>query len=323
MKRILFVANITGLLMVLAAGQTLSAKDTFSLYGENDSRYLKPNGKSDRHYTNGAKIVYTTQPDWQWLREFGNWDGLADAATTERAVGFFFGQNMYTPDQADEPFKRYPRDRVFAGWLYTGMFVQRREGATLDHLEFNLGVVGPSSLAENAQRCIHKIANSGETIGWEDQLEDEPAADAMWVRKQRHEEGLLAPTEHTDVITDFGATVGSLHRHAEAGIMLRYGLKLPNDFGPGRLTLPTSAASLGPNPYKSLYLFSRLSGRAVEYDRFLTGLTHQPFVGRAEVGVVCRFNNFEIAYAQTFMTQEYDQQDANDSYGALTLTWLF
>jgi hypothetical protein len=133
----------------------------------------------------------------------------------------------------------------------------------------------------------------------------------------------LAPTERTDVITDFGAKVGSLHRYAEVGIMLRYGMKLPNDFGPGRLTVPASAASLDPTPRKSFYLFTRLSGRAVEYDRFLTGLTHQPFVGRAELGAVYHRNDFEIAYSQAFMTQEYDQQDANDSYGALTLTWLF
>ena len=323
MKRILFIKQIAGLLMFLAAGSVLCARDTFSLYLENDSRYLKPNGKSDRHYTNGVKMVYTTQPDWSWLKDFGNWDGLADAATTERAVGFFFGQNIYTPDHVDEPAKRDPEDRVFAGWLYTGMFVQRRQGAMLDHLELNVGVVGPSSLAEDAQRCIHEIANSGKATGWDDQLEDEPAADLTWVRKHRHESGLLAPTEYTDVITDFGGTVGSLHRHAEVGIMLRCGPKLPKDFGPGRLTVPSSAASVDPSWSNSFYLFTRLSGRAVEYDRFLTGLTHQPFVGRAEVGVVYRHKNLEIAYAQTFMTQEYKEQDANDSYGALTLTWLF
>jgi lipid A 3-O-deacylase len=252
-----------------------------------------------------------------------NWHGAADAATTEKAVGFFLGQNIYTPDQAEDPARRDPEDRVFAGWLYTGMFVQLKNGTTLDHIGINVGVVGPSSQADTVQDGLHELINSDEIIGWDEQLDDEPAADLMWVRKHRHKSGFLAPTEYTDVITDFGGTVGSLHRHAEVGITLRCGVKLPKDFGPGRLELPSSAASVDPDVSRSFYLFTRLSGRAVEYDRFLTGLTHQPFVGRAAVGAVYQRNNFQLTYSQTFMTQEYNQQDTNDCYGALTLTWLF
>ncbi len=105
----------------------------------------------------------------------------------------------------------------------------------LDHIELNLGVIGPSSMADTVQRCIHEMVHSKNPDGWDDQLGDEPAADFMWVRKYRHKNGLLAPTDLTDVITDFGFTAGSLHRHAEAGIMFRYGGKLPKDFGPGSL----------------------------------------------------------------------------------------
>ena len=46
------------------------AEDVLSLYVENDSRLIKPNGKTDRHYTHGMKFVYLTRPDWQWLDDF-------------------------------------------------------------------------------------------------------------------------------------------------------------------------------------------------------------------------------------------------------------
>ena len=43
--------------------------EALSFYLENDSRFTKPNGNTDRHYTNGARIVYVTQPEWNWLKE--------------------------------------------------------------------------------------------------------------------------------------------------------------------------------------------------------------------------------------------------------------
>ena len=322
-KQLWHGCGVIYVLLFLMAGSILSAQETFSVFWENDSRYLKPNGESDRHYTNGLKLVYTAQPKWQWLEEFGDWGSAVQSEDTEKAVGFFLGQNIYTPNHADEPANRKDKERPFAGWLYTGLFVQRREGAMLDHVELNLGVIGPSSRADRTQQCIHEMLNSTNPVGWDDQLGDEPAADFTWVRKQRREEGFLAPTEHTDAIVDFGFTAGSLHRHAEAGIMFRYGGNLPKDFGPGRLSLPSSAASRDIDADKSFYLFTRLSGRVVEHDRFLSGVSPEPFVGQAEAGVVCRFGDFEVAYSQTFLSHEFKQQGPHDSFGALTLTWLF
>jgi hypothetical protein len=311
------------MMIVLLAASSLSAQDSFSIYWENDSRYIKPNGNTDRHYTNGFKLVYTTQPEWQWLKDFGDWNAAANAVAAEKAVGFFLGQNIYTPDHASNPERRKDEDRVFAGWLYTGMFVQRRAGDTLDHVELNVGVVGPSSRADRTQKCIHEVINSDEVIGWDSQLSDEPAADFTWVRKQRQTEGILAPTEHTDAITDIGFTAGSLHRNIEAGIMVRLGAELPKDFGPGRLTLPSSTAAGDPNAARSIYLFARLAARAVEHDRFLSGLTPRPLVGLASAGIVCQLGDFEIAYSQTFLTPEYKEHKISDSFGALTVTWLF
>lgn len=309
--------------LFLPAAAMTAAENTFSIYWENDSRFTKPNGNTDRHYTSGLKLVYSMQPDWPWLRDFAEWDIFSGSASVAPAAGFFLGQNMYTPNHAEHPARRSDKERVFAGWLYTGMFIQRRQNDILDHFELNIGVVGPSSKADRIQRCTHTILRSGKPVGWDEQIGDEPAANVMWVRRQRHTEGLLSPTEHTDVITDIGFTAGSLYRHIEAGIMLRWGMHLPDDFGPGRLSLAHTAAAIDWQNRRSLYLFGRLAGRAVEYDRFLTGLTHRPLVGRAEVGVVCRLDDFEIAYTQTYITEEFKEQGFSDSYGALTLTWLF
>jgi lipid A 3-O-deacylase len=229
--------------LVLFSASAFS-KDAISLYLENDSRRFKPNHATDRHYTSGFKLVYLTQPKWQWLEDFSQWH-FADAdQPVDTAVGFFLGQNIFSPDHADEPAKRSDDDMVFAGWLYTGMFAQRATDHLLDHLELSVGVIGPSSKAERVQKKIHDLIGSDEPIGWDDQLSDELAVDLTFMRKQRLRDGWFKATESTDFIAEYGFTAGSVHRHLQAGITVRYGFNLDNTFGPARMALPSGISTL-------------------------------------------------------------------------------
>ncbi len=313
---------LIGLICVFLSGHVI-ADEGLSLYMENDSRMLKPNGKTDRHYTHGGRIVYLFQPKWQWLDRFGDWDAAQPDEPVDTVVGWFLGQHIYTPDYASEPARRSAEDRVFAGWLYGGMFAQRATDDLLEHLELNIGVIGPSSHAEQSQLCIHRWLHSDKPLGWENQLEDEPTVDVTWMRQQRLTDGWLAPTDKTDVIAEYGFTVGSVHRHALAGLTARYGFNLGKTFGPGRLSLPSGISALRKTDERSGYVFARAGVKAVEHNRFLTGLSEEPLVGEFQVGIVYQYKKLEIGYSQTFLTQEYKQQDANDSYGALTVSWLF
>lgn len=312
---------IAVVLSVFAANGVVSGDEALSFYLENDSRFTKPNGNTDRHYTNGARVVYVTQPEWEWLEDFSRWHFGEDGQEVDTAVGFFVGQHIYTPDWADKPERRDPEDRVFAGWLYTGMFAQRATADVLDHVEINAGVIGPSSHAEQVQDCIHSFIHSNKSQGWEEQLDDEFAMDATFMRQQRFTEGFLRPTEHTDVIGEYGFTLGSVHRLAQAGLTFRYGCNLATTFAPARLSLPAGVAVF--RQQKSAYAFVRAGVKVVEYDRFLTGLTHEPVVGELQAGFAVQSGCFEFGYSQTFLTQEFEEQDHNDSYGAFTVSMVF
>ncbi len=302
----------------------LVAKEAVQLYVENDSRWIKPNHKTDRHYTHGTKLVYLTQPDWECLEDFSQWWNFAEEGeTVDTAVGYFLGQHIYTPDHVSKPWLRSPEDRKFAGWLYVGLFAQRATDDVMDHVELNVGVIGPSSQAQQVQEEIHDLINSDDPIGWEDQIGDEPAADFIFMRQQRIMDGCLAPTESTDVITEYGFTAGSVHRHLQAGVTFRYGQNLGKTFIPGRLELPAGVSSLRDEPVESTYLFTRFAGRAIEHNRFLTGLDPEPFMGEFQVGAVYKRNRLEVGYSQTFYTQEFEEQSGVDSIGALTVSWAF
>ncbi|MHC4374050.1 MAG: lipid A deacylase LpxR family protein [Planctomycetota bacterium] len=316
-------ASLVCIFLVLFSASAI-AEDAISLYLENDSRTLKPNHKTDRHYTHGTKFVYLTQPNWQWLEDFSQWHFTNADQPVDTAVGFFLGQNIYTPDHVDEPEKRSDDDMVYAGWLYTGMFAQRATDRRLDHLELNVGVIGPSSKAERVQKSIHNFLDSDEPIGWDDQLSDELAVDLTFMRKQRLQDGWFKPTESTDFIAEYGFTAGSVHRHLQAGMTVRYGFNLDNTFGPARLALPSGISTLRKDETtRSGYLFARVTGKAIEHNRFLTGLDTEPLVGEFQVGAVYQYKKLEIGYSQTFFTQEFEEQSGKDSFGALTLSWKF
>ena len=315
---ILFVC----LLFTSSTGHVV-ADNALSVYGENDSRLIKPSGKTDRHYTHGGKIVYLTQPDWQWLGDFAEWDAAGPDQPADTAVGFFIGQNIYTPDNVAKPARRKAEDMQFAGWLYTGMFVQRATNDTLEHIELNVGIIGPSSKAEEIQDEIHEWLRSNKPEGWDDQISDELAVDVTYMRKQRLLDGWLKPTDKTDVIAEYGFTAGSVHRHAQAGLTFRYGFNLGHTFGPGRMNLPSGISTFRKDTDKSGYIFARFGARAVEHNRFLTGLSPEPFVGELQIGTVYTYKSLEIGYSQTFFTQEYKQQSANDSLGAVSVSYHF
>jgi hypothetical protein len=299
-------------------------EETLTLYMENDGGYIKPLYSTDRHYTNGTKIAFTQQPDVNFLKDYSRWNDFGkNDGEVNTALGYFFGQNMYTPDHVDDPAKRVKHDMVFAGWMYGGIFAQRASENQMEHLELNIGMIGPVASGGEVQGFVHHFMGVAEAKGWDNQLKDEFETDVTWLRRQRVDEQYFKRTENFDAHLEYGATVGTLHRNANLGIVFRYGMNLPNDFGPGRLEAPASACIDKPAEVQSAYIFTRIGGKLVEYNRFLTGLTMEPAVGQLQIGAAYRYKSFEMSYSQTFLTREYKEQGSTDSYGAINLTWRF
>jgi len=302
----------------------VSAEASVTVYWENDGTFVKPNGRSDRHYTEGLKIAYTHQPKWRWLKDFGVWNNFgAEDGNVATAIGYFIGQNMYTPDYVDKPAERDEYDMVFAGWLYGGVFAQRATASEMEHFELNMGVIGPSAQAKEVQRIVHKIVDVGAPRGWSEQIGDEFAVDFSWWKRQQFDDVPFKRTSNFDTHLEYGFAAGSVHRNANMGMIFRLGEDLPNDFGPGRLEAPDCAIESAGDERTYLYLFSRATCRVVEYNRFLTGLNDEPVVGYFQFGVVWRYRDFEVSYSQTFMTRQYEEQPEADSFAALNLSYHF
>jgi lipid A 3-O-deacylase len=193
----------------------------------------------------------------------------------------------------------------------------------MEHFELNVGIIGPSALGGEVQSFIHTLVDQAEPNGWDEQLKDEFAIDATWMRRQRADGLPFRRTENFDSFLEYGFTAGSVHRNADLGLMLRWGPNLPNDFGPGRLEFPRCATGPIGDKQTHFYLFGRASAQYVQYNRFLTGLDTTPVVGRFQLGAVWRYESFEINYTQTFLTREFKEQAGVDSFASLNLSWYF
>jgi hypothetical protein len=308
------------------------------VYWENDGTILKPNNPQDRHYTNGAAAAFSFHPDLaDRLHEhmpFGD-----DFDSVQTAAGIVLGHQMYTPRRITEP-DPIEDDWPYSAYLYGGVFWQRADDHTFDHVELNLGAIGPVALGKPLQNIIHKVTADRDPAGWDNQLDNEPTAQLLLRRHWRlnvHElwrdpNAIDRPSAvGVQVLPNARLALGTVHRYVEGGVMLRVGLNLPDDFGPGEVEALASATG---RPQKGLgcYGFASASGRLVQHNLFLEGNTFEssqsvdakPVTGRVRAGIAVQYRTeqwiAETAWSQTFKSKEFEEQTAGDAFGQLRIS---
>ncbi len=322
-------------------GPSEKKQGVLTIYWENDGTVLKPNNATDRHYTNGVGVSLAWQSDF--AAGFFDWLDPNHRATDATASGVTFGQLMFTPQNIQRVVPD-PSDRPYAGYLYVGGFVQRstlptgtNTWAVFDHLQLDVGVVGPSALAEDVQVEVHDIVSDPEPLGWDSQLDDEGTFQLTWTRKWRRELGDFEAANQVwqvQMIPHARLRAGTVYVDAQAGALVRVGLNLPADFGPGFLQDIGDATQ---NPARGwvFYVYAGAAARLVAHDIFLAGGTFndgpsvdiEPVVGEVAYGfVLSRRSNsgagrLEFAWGQRYSTDFFEGQDGSDGLGQIALTW--
>jgi lipid A 3-O-deacylase len=350
--RRLAIAMTTTLLLAAAAPAQDAVAPPSPLiitgYWENDGGPLKPNNNQDRHYTNGLAFTFAHQPGW--ARDFGEIVPFAEAFDDDQttyAGGYAVGQLIFTPDNINLKVPP-PNDRPYAGYLYAGVYWQRADDDTFDHLQFDLGIVGPSSAAEDVQDGVHDMVDAIDPQGWDSQLHDEPTFQFHLRRKWRMwllrpdgfafddlRPGVMRRGLGAELIPMVGTSLGTVYVNAEVGAVARIGWNLPDDFGPGRLAdFGAATGERGGADWWHAYVYGRTSARFVAHDIFLDAGTFEdnPGLGQdlrhvvgefqlgAMVGVEWRSISFVGGYSQTFQTETFEGQYTGDEWGALTLS---
>jgi len=303
------------------------SKGTLTLTLDND---LFASG-TDRHYTHGTQMAYvsdTYMPAWLdtalSILPF-------HSAGDESRLSWALGQQMYTPSDLDAT-QLIVDDRPYAGWLYSSFGVlsesTHNSNRHVDVLELIVGVVGPDSGAENTQKAIHKLLDSDEPMGWDNQLDDEVTADLRYQRKW----SLRLVDNYIDVLPFTGFTLGSSQRRVSTGFTFRLGSGLNTDYGPPLIHPKEGTASyFKPNQSFYWYLFVGAQGEYVDYNIFLDGnrdgdshsVDREEWLGNVQAGAVMGAGNWRVAVTNLFVTREFATQEQSDEYGSISVSYRF
>lgn len=306
-----------------AASYRLSTIDddpgTFTALVENDVIFAL-----DRHYSSGVNGIYTVSRAGtpNFMHAMGRWF----ASDGEVHATFGGGHNIYTPRSIilrnlDD------RDRPYAGFLYGRAGVQTITPKHFDDLTLTLGVIGPAALGEQVQKAMH--AAIGPTPArWDSQLRNEPAMILSYQHIWRFPLGMFTDLD-TEIFPHIGAAVGNIYTYGALGFSIRFGDRMPLDYGPSRVlpAIQGSGAFTQTNNW-GWYYFIGGEIRSVARNIFLDGNTWQssrrvpsnPFVGDIQFGWAVCWRNTRLSITHVMRSKEFEKQAKPDFFGSLDLS---
>lgn len=340
---VIFLLSIM-FLPITAAAQTkpVQGLDTFTLYWENDLFV-----GTDRDYTNGLKLTLSTPfigdlsetrlPGWSYpvmsSLPFMNSPG------NKRAVSISLGQVIYTPEDTERS-DLIVDDRPYAGYTYLAVGFHNKSPDIKHTWEFNLGIVGPHSYAEEVQNWAHDVIGRPHAKGWDNQLQDEPGFEIVFETQWRLIRSEIGRGFSYDVIPRLGGRLGNVAIYANAGGEVRFGWNLPRNFGtcPIRAGCETGDAIQDENENGLIHfsrigfhLFVGIDGKAIMRDIFLDGNTFrdshsvdkEPFVADLMAGFSFEYQPFKLNYAYIYRTKQFKTQREDQIFGAVSVSFSY
>lgn len=288
--------------------------------------------QQDQGYTGGTFITLTSPSDvscsdsrreglTRWLRRQTAW--LIPAGYADQNTVLSVRQALYTPSDSRRR-DLILDDRPYAAVLLASFDRNARRDDTLWTTQIQIGLVGPAALGEQTQRLAHQIFGNQQFEGWSHQLRSEPLLGVTVERGQR-----WRPGNGWDTIGHLGGALGNRATHLNAGIELRAGARIPDDFG----SSPDRPGSEGGrlNRYEShwsghffLAIDIRWVARDITLDGNTFGESHRvdkrSFVADMGYGVAIARGPWRIAIAQYHRTREFEGQRDPPTYGSIVVS---
>jgi len=315
-------------------------RNTFGLYLEND--YFTG---TDSGYSSGLKLSWSSgiqdeypKDAWphHWLYPLIKHIPFEKKPDRQRNITFALGQNIFTPEDI-ETEEIVKDDRPYAGISYLTMGFHTRLPRQMDSMEVLLGLVGPSSGAEECQKAVHQVFDDIEPQGWDNQLENEPVIGLMYEHKKK----ITAPDPNAglgyDIILNTGGGLGNALTYYNLGLLFRTGWNLPNDFGvmPIRpISSFNGAVENRDNRLSSkigIQFFASVEGRAVLHNIFLDGnsftdshsVDKKPVVGDVVTGVNVSLGRGQLSFAYVIRSKEFDTQKEGQKFASINLSYAY
>jgi lipid A 3-O-deacylase len=312
-------------------------EDQYTTYGRFDNDIFFG---SDEGYTNGAAFAAVSPTVAHFAEErlaaldrtLGRWlSRLQPAGYEYNNVVVSVSHQIFTPEEWERS-DLIENDRPYAATLLFGVGYNARNADTMKTTLLQAGVVGPAAGGEEIQDFVHSIVGSEKFRGWDHQLHNEPVVRVMqqWYRRWSSSHVLDAPV-HGDVIVHGGGSLGNLATFANAGVEIRVGSLLPDNFGSAPiLPVGETVAPVRRSDYTErlvAHLFVAVDVRYVVHDITLDGNTwrdshrveRESTVADIGIGIAARWRGWRIALARYVRTREFAGQEERPEVGSITI----
>lgn len=309
-----------GLLLLAssASAQNVGAGSAFRFGIDNDLFAVHTGDPDDHDYTHGTRLVATSSGAPRWVRALLGGPRACDDGAARRvgclAGSFAISQEIYTP--RIDGVTPVPGERPYSGWLAVGAGIHSVSGNRVRTLRLELGVTGPSSLAEQAQDGMHSLLGERERRGWAHQL-DRGAGFAVAL----NERASIAQRDsgrHVGALAlEYGAVAGTIRTAVHFGLEGRLGTSSRAVWSP---------ADLAMTPASGVYLIAGARQYFVYRDLFVEGNAEYPgaerlpIVQEATFGLGARRGRVALEYRHVVRGREYDAQREAHAFGSFALT---
>lgn len=276
----------------------------------------------DRYYTNGIEFFYRFLVD-------------SDSEKLAKLIGEVrTGQYIYNP-QSVYAEDINVHDRPYAGYLFAEMGANMfYKSEDILKMNFQFGIVGKKSLAEDFQESLHKFLHYPTVKGWEYQIRtivglQVNAFYSHKILKERFK-------EKVDFHLQVDANAGTIWTGVSFGPMMRISLKRPllPIYESNLHGASVSKAAKDAEEQRELYLFINPNINYQAYDATIQGSMFnddspvtfplEPFRFNAETGVKYRKNNWNLSFSFNYRGKELKNNVITGYYyGSIVVGHLF
>jgi hypothetical protein len=271
----------------------------------------------DQYYTNGLIFSY------QFL------SNKTSDKLIKKIYNFQIGQFMFTPSKPNVP-DIVEHDRPFAGYLFANFGVTNYyKKQQFLRLNYQLGILGPGSQADDVQKWLHRTFSFKNVAGWEYQIRDQIGIniDAFYLKNlQYYGHGTIDLNIFSEV------KFGTIFNQLGIGFISRIGFK--NLASVSNTVLFNSNISHQQKRIKEFYFYVKpqftyvISNATLEGSLFNNNspvtFNAEPLTGSLQFGLKCTTKHFNLGYSISYLTQSVDNnRDTAHAYGSVDVIYFF
>ncbi len=209
--------------------------DTWSFGSENDYFF-----ESDDRYTGGFYLSWMGDTDRSQKEKLRNsyaaflnalisWSSLMDDKPAKEAVAIGIHEIIITPKDYTQYQPIYD-DIPYVGIFLSEFSLFHYDTEAFKEFSVSLGILGPSSHADELQLLVHRIVPREDPNGWEHQLGDYPVIQARYLNGKRDYDRALASGLHLQTFHNYSVNLGNFYIGAGGGAFIRLGRNMPDNF---------------------------------------------------------------------------------------------